>query len=734
MTDAATANGAKPDTKLDARIFHLILKGQIKETSAIADNESNEAVLLADHPHLSKVLHLARVHRSLGILKNVAWWTSRNPEWSNTLTNRPIAQLLFDISREHATGFLTISDHERAKVIAFSAGLAVCIGSNLKREQLAEVMVSDGAIEPAAMDAARAHAESHKRDLEWALLDQGLCEVDDLLGYYELQAHHRLFDLFDWKSGEIGFHADERASQLENAVNMPLLVLLREGMWLRRPLEADRLRSLCAPIIEPEEPLRLLQSIGTLQFGLTESEAIVLAGAKDHAKAVDLLTDLERMGPDPLLEGLRFLYLFTHLGVIGVEGPEHAQPILEEVGEEPIPGALDLGSLALPLLTLPGDEETEPGKRKRRMTSSDALAGKSERRMTGSTQLKEYRLQLQLEAEGRRLLNGGQFAEAAAKFKQLVDRQERPVQGLAYLAVSALLTGTPEGRSNSLQYAKRAIELDKDSAVAHAAMARVLAASGNQDAEKHKKRALALSQYNDSWYLEVRGLIEVSGNKATKKNQRSPAAVALLFCLLLFAGFFAAVNIFGLGTREYFYSGRDPFFYIRRGSLLFFGLLGLMWFTRSGPLKVFKELGYRIDIKTAGLALAWGGFVGFFSPAQRVEGHLVAVYGLTLLHVIAEEVFFRGFVTRALMDQLEDWQRAVPVSAIIYGVYHLTYYSFWVETALEPRLYWCGVIGLFAGFPYALLYQRTKGITAPILCHGVINLTMMSFSLFGAAG
>ncbi len=737
MTDAGAASGAKADTQLDARILQLILKGQLKETSSVADSDTGEAVLLADHPRFSKVLHLARVNRSLGILKNISWWASRDPEWSNTLTNKPMAQALFETARQHATGFLVIQNEEQAKIIAFSAGLTIAVGSNLKREHLHEVIMADNGVEEAAMAEAQAHAEANQRELEWALLDEDLLEVDDLLGYYEHQAHRRLFDLFEWRSGDIGFHVDDRAAQLENVVNMPLMTLLRSGCWEKRAVGTSQLQAACAPILEHPEPLRLLQPIGTLKFGLTEIEAIVVAAAKNHAQPSGLLVDLERIGPEAVVEGLRFLYLFTQVGMIGVEGPEHAQPILEDIEAEDGTGASpDFGEMMLPIMGLdPGDAGARPlsGKGKRRMTGPVGVqAVKPERRMTGSSQLKEYRLQLQLEAEGRRLLNAGQYGEAVTKFKQLIERQDRPVQALAYLSVAALLTGTPEGRNNCQDYASRAVDLDKESALAHAAMARVLGGLGRKGADRHEKRALALSQYNDSWYLEVKGLLELGRAKPKLAADGAPGAVALVASLLLFACLFVGANLLGKGATEYLYSGDDWFFYVRRGSLLVIGLLGLKLATRAPFLRLFKELRFNFVFAATFFALIWGSLVGFLSPGQRVDGSLAVVLGLTVFHVFSEEVFFRGFVTRALLDQFGgDWQRAIPISALLYGAYHLTYYSFWVETELGPKFYWCAVIGLFAGIPYALLYQRTKGITAPLVCHLGVNGIMMARSLLG---
>ena len=41
------------------------------------------------------------------------------------------------------------------------------------------------------------------------------------------------------------------------------------------------------------------------------------------------------------------------------------------------------------------------------------------------------------------------------------------------------------------------------------------------------------------------------------------------------------------------------------------------------------------------------------------------------------------------------------------------------------KFYWCFLIMIFAGIPYAWLRARSRSIWAPVVCHFVVNGLMM---------
>ena len=68
-------------------------------------------------------------------------------------------------------------------------------------------------------------------------------------------------------------------------------------------------------------------------------------------------------------------------------------------------------------------------------------------------------------------------------------------------------------------------------------------------------------------------------------------------------------------------------------------------------------------------------------------------------------------------------------SGLIYGIYHITYQSFWFDTTFTMKWYWMGAITAFAGIPYAWLYIRAKSIVAPFIAHLMVSMTMMWMSM-----
>jgi uncharacterized protein len=89
------------------------------------------------------------------------------------------------------------------------------------------------------------------------------------------------------------------------------------------------------------------------------------------------------------------------------------------------------------------------------------------------------------------------------------------------------------------------------------------------------------------------------------------------------------------------------------------------------------------------------------------------VVGCTLLVPIIEELFWRGWLTRWIIDAVDF--RRVPL-----GTY--TAPSFWIGSLLfasEHGPYW--EVGLIAGVAYNWWMARTKSLANCILAHGVTN-------------
>jgi membrane protease YdiL (CAAX protease family)/Flp pilus assembly protein TadD len=171
-------------------------------------------------------------------------------------------------------------------------------------------------------------------------------------------------------------------------------------------------------------------------------------------------------------------------------------------------------------------------------------------------------------------------------------------------------------------------------------------------------------------------------------------------------------------------SSESNFFYTRRFILLGVGLLCILLLGSGGSiLDRIKNVGFEVE-GTLGAAVAFGLVVGFFSPLQFIVAPLVSLLALTAFHVICEEVFFRGFVTRKLLDSFASPLAPVVLSGLIFGVYHITFTSFWWITPMAIPA-WIGMVTIGAGIPYAALYAKSGSIFVPLTAHLVVNLLMM---------
>jgi len=92
----------------------------------------------------------------------------------------------------------------------------------------------------------------------------------------------------------------------------------------------------------------------------------------------------------------------------------------------------------------------------------------------------------------------------------------------------------------------------------------------------------------------------------------------------------------------------------------------------------------------------------------------VRIVGASVVVAVMEEVFWRGFLLRWIVNQ--DF-RKVPIGAFTWPSFLVTSALFAVE---HPR--W--LVGLMAGVAYNLLLYRTRSLYACIVAHGVTNLVL----------
>ena len=110
-----------------------------------------------------------------------------------------------------------------------------------------------------------------------------------------------------------------------------------------------------------------------------------------------------------------------------------------------------------------------------------------------------------------------------------------------------------------------------------------------------------------------------------------------------------------------------------------------------------------------------------FAGQPALYWSMVAARFLRLVIVVplVEEIFWRGFLQRYLIDERFD---RVP-----FGTY--THLSFWGVTLAFASVHWGPdfIPALFTGAIYGWLAVRTKSLLAPIIAHAVTNLALGSY-------
>ncbi len=89
---------------------------------------------------------------------------------------------------------------------------------------------------------------------------------------------------------------------------------------------------------------------------------------------------------------------------------------------------------------------------------------------------------------------------------------------------------------------------------------------------------------------------------------------------------------------------------------------------------------------------------------DRISGYIMIAVAAPLL----EEILFRGIILKALLKKYKPW-KAILISAIIFGIFHLNPWQFLYAT----------VLGIYLGY----LYWKTKSLFYPILVHWLLNST-----------
>ncbi len=170
----------------------------------------------------------------------------------------------------------------------------------------------------------------------------------------------------------------------------------------------------------------------------------------------------------------------------------------------------------------------------------------------------------------------------------------------------------------------------------------------------------------------------------------------------------------------YFATFEQSFIAIFPAILLISGLVLSIWVQgRQEPVDgIFTSQSYRIILYTL-LALAGlgvGSLIGqnLFAPkilTLTLLPYQAKLYGV--LMAVAEETFFRGFITQYMLLKMHTPTFALLASGAIFSVYHLAVYG----TSMNAIFY-----VLAAGIILSVIVYKTGRLSSCVLAHCINNL------------
>ena len=654
------------------------------------------ASLRNEQAQVGRLIHCGQ---TIERLKEDAWYDALPTTLTEQLEGITVPAILLRLYENGSSGVLTARNRQgQQRTVALVGGTPTAIASLNVEGRLGSYLVESGRLDARVAKQAMRLMTDEDKPLGWALLKLGAVGSNDLLRALQTHAEQSLTGMFGWSDGEVLFREASMTAELRRVIDTPFIALVRQAYSHIYRQDGATLRSFTAPFFQREEPLvwrEVPQRLESLAEGVHPA---LLECWRKNGTPSTLANVMKPHDATQFNRNLADIYVLTQLGML----------------------TFGAGRKYLHLATIPTKfHDSDGGKTG---SSTDPLA--------------TYRQQQEAVVAARRLLSAFKPEEAVKRLGSLVQESanEPPLEALSYLAIALALVGDKE---RSMEYALRALKRQPHDALAHAAVCRAFEAAGNHaQAGYHHKNALALAQKNPVWHAEIDGALKMQASSQALKeveasNTAGRALPLWMLAISVMVVLFAMTNVLHIGgNREYYYAWDEPFFYIRRLVLALVGGLGVCIWRGQSPVKILRNATWRLPWAWVGRVALYGAVVGVASPMQRISGDVATVTAMCLLHALCEEIFFRGFITTMLFEQLVDVRLAVLTSAALYALYHLTYFSFWQESGWQVKMYYIGMIAAFTGVPYALMLRHFKSITASVACHASVGCFMMWFSFF----
>jgi len=743
-------------------LCQLVMNGKFSGTEGVRVKDSEEWVPLKEVPAFGAAIRIRQ--SSSATDQGVA-----SPEVEAQLDALGVTPLFLWVARRQLTGWLRVERDKSSKVVSFLCGRPINVRSNDPKELFCEFLITQGKVTQEQASDALELSRTLSIPVGNALVTVGALKAGDVPTCLREQALFRIRQLFSWTEGHARFDADPLAGRDDDMIGQSALKICAEmaaqisDEQLAKLLGGSKARyDLAEPLMDGASPLleEVMASVLEADQHDDHSREIkaMVAKVREHGYSPsDILRAfflLVAMGSLRRVTGVaaerlrQRLFQINLYAILGIEDEVEPDKLLEAIARlrEEVGKTLEAEEIVGP----------ERDAIEQRLTQLEQIADDPLERhimarahyMRVDASDASVRDALETEYLERIVLNGvkeGNYQDVLPLAELILTKAPLNMMAVAYrgLAKGMLCTEEAEALEVLQELQAKAVEyplaLELHLVIAeiglrfqrrHEVRRAVTAAEGIAPVDPRvqdlQRRLKELGFLKTTAVVAVK---EVEAGASEPLRVLNAASVVIGFFFLLWLVY----CVLGQGDQEYFYSGGSGMWYLRRLLLVLAAVGGGAWFFKLKPKELFKGVGFKAPVTPLMVAVLVGAASGFMSAPQRVTGGLFVVMFLTLLHVAAEQVFFTAFLTRGIM-KFASPQAAVLVSAVLFGIYHVTYYSFFIETYAMWIPYWIGLIILGAGLPYALLYAWSRSIVPPLVCHLLVNGVMMFNSVARMAG
>ena len=161
------------------------------------------------------------------------------------LTETPFPQLLHNLYTLQATGLLHLQRETVKKVVYLRDGYPIFIRSNLLRECLGQMLVTEGEISSETCEEALQKARQDNRMLGTVLMELGLLTPHQLHEALHRQVRRKLLEIFSWPEGNYRFIQARCFKKGVTAIDLCPATLILEG--IRRHHSEAQIQALLQP-------------------------------------------------------------------------------------------------------------------------------------------------------------------------------------------------------------------------------------------------------------------------------------------------------------------------------------------------------------------------------------------------------------------------------------------------------------------------------------------------------